>query len=58
MKLAQNSIDRLIAGVEAAGRDFIAGNDEFTFNLALVEDGVPVLCLVHAPALAAGYGNR
>ncbi|MDW7745656.1 3'(2'),5'-bisphosphate nucleotidase CysQ [Halomonas sp.] len=35
-------------------REFIAGNGEFTLNLALVEDGVPVFGIVHAPALPEG----
>ncbi|CAM3298866.1 3'(2'),5'-bisphosphate nucleotidase CysQ [Halomonas lysinitropha] len=35
-------------------REFIAGNGEFTLNLALVEAGVPVLGIVHAPALSEG----
>src|SRR5207249_1254321 len=30
-------------------------NGEFTVNVALVEDGVPVLGVVHAPALARSY---
>ncbi len=32
-------------------REFITGNGEFTVNIALIEDGVPVLGLVYAPAL-------
>lgn len=32
-------------------REFIKRNDEFTVNIALVEDGVPVLGVVYAPAL-------
>lgn len=32
-------------------REFIERNDEFTVNVALVEHGVPVLGVVHAPAL-------
>lgn len=32
-------------------REFIKRNGEFTVNVALVEDGVPVLGVVHAPAL-------
>lgn len=32
-------------------KEFIKRNDEFTLNLALVEDGVPVFGIVHAPAL-------
>ena len=35
-------------------REFIAGNDEFTLHVALVEDGVPVFGIVHAPALPVG----
>jgi 3'(2'), 5'-bisphosphate nucleotidase len=32
-------------------KEFVAGRDEFTVNLALVTDGVPVLGIVGAPAL-------
>jgi 3'(2'), 5'-bisphosphate nucleotidase len=32
-------------------REFIKRNDEFTVNIALVDGGVPVLGVVHAPAL-------
>jgi 3'(2'), 5'-bisphosphate nucleotidase len=32
-------------------KEFIAGRDEFTVNLALVTDGVPLLGIVGAPAL-------
>lgn len=32
-------------------REFLARNGEFTVNIALVEDGAPVLGVVHAPAL-------
>jgi 3'(2'), 5'-bisphosphate nucleotidase len=32
-------------------RDFIAGRDEYTINIALVTDGVPVLGVMAAPAL-------
>ena len=32
-------------------REFISGNGEFTVNIALVEDGVPVAGVVFAPAL-------
>ena len=31
-------------------KDFIAGNDEFTVNIALIISGVPVLGVVYAPA--------
>ncbi|HSG01313.1 MAG TPA: 3'(2'),5'-bisphosphate nucleotidase CysQ [Vicinamibacterales bacterium] len=41
-------------------KEFIKRNGEFTVNVALIEDGVPVLGVVHAPALgvtwAAGRG--
>jgi 3'(2'),5'-bisphosphate nucleotidase len=43
-------------------REFIARNGEFTVNIALIDDGVPVLGVVYAPALgrihagAAGAG--
>ncbi|GAC1622088.1 MAG: 3'(2'),5'-bisphosphate nucleotidase CysQ [Candidatus Elarobacter sp.] len=36
-------------------REFVAGNGEYTVNVALVEDGVPVLGVVHAPARAVTY---
>lgn len=32
-------------------RDYIAGRDEYTINIALVTDGVPVLGVITAPAL-------
>jgi len=34
-------------------REFIGGHDDFTVNIALIEDGTPVLGVVHAPALGA-----
>ena len=36
-------------------REFIKRNGEFTVNIALVEDGVPVLGVVHAPVIATDY---
>jgi 3'(2'), 5'-bisphosphate nucleotidase len=45
-------------------KDFLAKNDEFTVNIALVEEGRPVLGVVYAPALnllydaAQGKGAR
>lgn len=36
-------------------REFITGRDEFTVNIALVEDGVPVAGCVYAPALHRIY---
>jgi 3'(2'), 5'-bisphosphate nucleotidase len=42
-------------------KEFLKGNGEYTVNIALVEDGVPVLGVVHAPAsdwtYAAGGGQ-
>ena len=38
-------------------REFIGETGEFTVNIALVEDGVPVLGAVHAPALGETYGG-
>ncbi len=32
-------------------KEFLAGSGEFTVNIALVEDGRPILGVVHAPAL-------
>ena len=43
-------------------KDFIKRNDEFTVNIALIENGRPTLGVVHAPGLdktwyaASGYG--
>jgi len=37
-------------------KEFIKRNGEFTVNVALVEDGVPVLGIVHAPTLGRTYG--
>lgn len=36
-------------------KEFLAGNGEFTVNIALVEGGEPVLGVVHAPALGLTY---
>jgi 3'(2'), 5'-bisphosphate nucleotidase len=36
-------------------REFIGGHDDFTVNIALIEKGVPVLGVVHAPALGTLY---
>ena len=36
-------------------REFITGRDEFTINIALVEDGIPVVGCVYAPALHRIY---
>ncbi len=38
-------------------REFIGQTDEFTVNIALVENGTPVLGAVHAPALGETYGG-
>lgn len=40
-------------------REFIKRNDEFTVNIGLIDDGVPVFGVVHAPALGELYwGGR
>lgn len=40
-------------------KEFIKKNDEFTVNIALIEDGIPVLGSVYAPALDLLYfGSR
>ncbi|HDZ46233.1 hypothetical protein LCGC14_0056190 [marine sediment metagenome] len=36
-------------------KEFIKRNDEFTVNIALIENGKPVLGVVTAPALGVGY---
>jgi 3'(2'), 5'-bisphosphate nucleotidase len=36
-------------------REFIRRNGEFTVNIALIEQGEPVLGVVYAPVLAVGY---
>ncbi len=36
-------------------REFVAGRDEFTVNIGLIEAGVPIAGVVVAPALAEGY---
>lgn len=38
-------------------KDFIAANDEFTVNIALIEDYFPVLGVVYAPALNEMYAG-
>jgi 3'(2'), 5'-bisphosphate nucleotidase len=39
-------------------KEFIAGRDEFTVNIALVRGGVPVLGVVYAPALGRLYAGN
>jgi 3'(2'), 5'-bisphosphate nucleotidase len=36
-------------------REFIGGHDDFTVNIALIENGVPVAGVVYAPALGVAY---
>jgi len=36
-------------------KEFIKGNDEFTVNIALIADGLPVMGVVSAPALGLSY---
>lgn len=36
-------------------KEFIKKNDEFTVNIALIEDGVPILGVVYAPVLRTIY---
>lgn len=36
-------------------KEFIKRNGEFTVNIALVEDGCPIVGIVHAPALGVSY---
>jgi 3'(2'), 5'-bisphosphate nucleotidase len=38
-------------------REFLAGNGEFTVNIALIEAGRPVLGVVHLPALGITYAG-
>jgi 3'(2'), 5'-bisphosphate nucleotidase len=38
-------------------REFLSGNGEFTVNIALIEQGVPVAGVVHAPALAMTWSG-
>ena len=39
-------------------KDFVAANDEFTVNIALVKEGRPVLGVIYAPALDELYYAR
>ncbi|MGQ9426947.1 3'(2'),5'-bisphosphate nucleotidase CysQ [Gilvimarinus sp. F26214L] len=40
-------------------KEFVSGNGEFTVNVALIEQGVPVLGVVHVPVLQTTYtGTR
>ncbi len=39
-------------------REFVRGGDDYTVNIALVEHGVPVLGVVHAPASGISYAAR
>lgn len=38
-------------------KEFVARNGEFTVNVALIEGGVPVLGVVHAPVLGVSYAG-
>ncbi len=38
-------------------KEFIAGRNEFTVNIALVQHGVPVLGVVYSPALGEGFAG-
>jgi 3'(2'), 5'-bisphosphate nucleotidase len=38
-------------------REFINGRDDFTVNIALIENAVPTVGIVYAPALNVGYGG-
>ena len=38
-------------------KDFLAQNDEFTVNVALVQKGKPILGVIHAPALGETYAG-
>jgi len=39
-------------------REFIAKNGEFAVNIGLVEDGIPILGIVHGPAVGVTYAAR
>ncbi len=39
-------------------REFVSGNGEYTVNIGLVEDGRPILGVVHAPALGEIHVGR
>jgi 3'(2'), 5'-bisphosphate nucleotidase len=38
-------------------KEFLRRNGEFTVNIALIEDGRPILGVVHVPALGTTYGG-
>ncbi|WP_245701370.1 3'(2'),5'-bisphosphate nucleotidase CysQ [Franzmannia pantelleriensis] len=38
-------------------KEFVNKNGEFTLNVALIDDGVPVFGIVHAPAVGGGGGS-
>jgi len=38
-------------------REFVKRNDEFTVNIALIEDGVPTLGVVHVPVMDVTYSG-
>jgi 3'(2'), 5'-bisphosphate nucleotidase len=53
---SQGEADRFILVDPLDGtREFIAGRDEFTVNIALIEHGVPVVGAIVAPALGRLY---
>jgi 3'(2'), 5'-bisphosphate nucleotidase len=57
-RLADTSGGRFILVDPLDGtREFIGGHDDFTVNIALVENGVPVAGVVYAPALGTAYSG-
>ncbi|TWF56566.1 3'(2'),5'-bisphosphate nucleotidase [Neorhizobium alkalisoli] len=38
-------------------KEFVSGKDDFTVNIALIEDGVPTAGIVYAPALGVAYAG-
>lgn len=44
----------LVDGLDGT-KGFLAGRDEFTVNIALIEDGIPTLGVVHAPRKRVAY---
>ena len=38
-------------------KEFLARNDEFTVNIALIQDGAPIAGVVHAPAMAMTWAG-
>ena len=55
--MRQSLLFFLIDPLDDGTREFLAGNGEFTVNIALIDEGRPILGVVHLPALGTTYAG-